>query len=222
MNPLILITSIIDIPNLPLSYCETRSVFTRQERFEQTKVTIQSIKENIPDGRILLIECSPFTEEEDQFFKENCDFIVNLFYDEYCRNAIWSISKSWGEGTMTTYAFRYIREHDIVYNQFIKISGRYWLDDRFVYNDSSHIQTKISYLYDNPDNVCTALYFLTKDHSELWNDFLINSFDAFMNCISYEEIFASFIKTLPETSYIVVPKIGISGYIAPFGNIMEM
>jgi len=221
MNPLILITSIIDIPNLPLSYCETRSVFTRQERFEQTKETIKTIKEKIPGTRILLVECSPFTEEEDRFFKENCDFIVNLIHDEYCRNAIWSISKSWGEGTMTTAAFRYMREHDIEYDRLIKISGRYWLDDRFLY-DKTNARSTIAYIDDTPDNVSTALYMLSKDHSELWNDFLIGSYDAYMNCISYEEIFASFMKTLPETSYMVVPKIGISGYIAPFGNIMEM
>ena len=221
MKSLILITSIIDIPNLPLSYCETRSVFTRQERFEQTKETIKSIKEKIPDIPILLVECSPFTEEEKVFFKENCDLIINLIHDEYCKNAIWSISKSWGEGTMTTAAFRYMREHDIEYDQLIKISGRYWLDDRFLY-DKTNIQSTVAYIDENPDNVCTALYILSKEHSELWNEFLIGSYDAYMNCISYEEIFASFMKTLPETSYIVLPKIGISGFIAPFGNIMEM
>jgi hypothetical protein len=223
MNPLILITSIVDIPNLPLSYCETRSVFTRKERFEQTKATIRSLKEKIPGARILLVECSAFIEEERAFFEENCDFVVNVINDDYCRNAIWSISKSWGEGTMTTYAFRYIREHDIEYDRLVKISGRYWLDDAFVhdYNRSDN-KSIITYLYDNPDNVCTALYMLSKEHSALWNDFLINSFDAYMNCTGYEEIFASFMKTLPETSYMVVPKIGVSGYIAPFGNIMEM
>lgn len=221
MNPLILITSIIDIPNLPLSYCETRSVFTRKERFEQTKDTIKTIKEKIPGVRILLVECSSFTEEEYCFFKENCVFIVNLINDEYCRNAIWSISKSWGEGTMTTAAFRYIQEHNIEYDILIKISGRYWLDDRFLY-DKPNARSKIAYIDDTPDNVSTALYMLSKYHSELWNEFLINSFDAYMNCISYEEIFASFMKTLPETSYEILPKIGISGYIAPFGNIMEM
>ena len=39
---LILITSVIDTPNAPLSYTNTRSVFTRQQRFEQTKKSIQT------------------------------------------------------------------------------------------------------------------------------------------------------------------------------------
>ena len=39
MNNLVLITSIICTPNTPLSYTNTRSVYTHDERFEQTKRT---------------------------------------------------------------------------------------------------------------------------------------------------------------------------------------
>tara|TARA_B110000208_G_C11756952_1_gene425495 strand:+ start:1233 stop:1397 length:165 start_codon:yes stop_codon:yes gene_type:complete len=53
MINLILITSIINTPNKPLSYSKIRSVFTRKERFEQTKKTIQSIKEKIPEYKII-------------------------------------------------------------------------------------------------------------------------------------------------------------------------
>ena len=221
MTTLTIISSIIDIPNTPLSYCNTRSVFTREERFEQTKQTICSIKTKIPNTRILLVECSPFTTEEQTFFEENCDFVVNLINNEYAKNAIWSISKSWGEGTMTIEAFRFIQENNIEYNRLIKISGRYWLDDNFLY-DKTNIQSNIAYIHENPLNVCTALYILSKEHSKLWNEFLNNSLDYFFNCRNYEEIFALFMKTLPETSYTVLSKIGVSGYIAPFGNIMEM
>ena len=36
MNNIILITSVINTPNKPLSYSKTRSVYNRRERFEQT------------------------------------------------------------------------------------------------------------------------------------------------------------------------------------------
>ena len=45
MKNIVLITSVIDTPKKPLSYCETRSVFNRKERFEQTKQTIESVKQ---------------------------------------------------------------------------------------------------------------------------------------------------------------------------------
>ena len=37
MSNLVLITSVINTPNTPLSYSKIRSVFTREQRFEQTK-----------------------------------------------------------------------------------------------------------------------------------------------------------------------------------------
>lgn len=40
MNNLVLITSIIKIPNLPLSYTNIRSVYSEQERYEQTNQDI--------------------------------------------------------------------------------------------------------------------------------------------------------------------------------------
>ena len=43
MSNLVLITSVINTPKKPLSYSKIRSVFTREERFEQTKKTIESI-----------------------------------------------------------------------------------------------------------------------------------------------------------------------------------
>jgi len=37
MNNLVLICSIIKTPNNPLSYTTTRSIYSHQERYEQTK-----------------------------------------------------------------------------------------------------------------------------------------------------------------------------------------
>ena len=44
---LIIVTSVINTINEPLSYTETRSVFTAEQRFEQTIKSIESIKKNI-------------------------------------------------------------------------------------------------------------------------------------------------------------------------------
>jgi len=62
MINLVLITSIVNTPNLPLSYTKTRSVFTTEERFTQTKKTILSVKEKIPNCKILIVECSKLSE----------------------------------------------------------------------------------------------------------------------------------------------------------------
>ena len=69
MTNLVLITSIIKTPDIPLSYISTRSVFTHNERFEQTKKTIQTIREKIPNSKILIVECSELDNEQNEYLK---------------------------------------------------------------------------------------------------------------------------------------------------------
>jgi hypothetical protein len=54
MNNLVLITSVVKTPDKPLSYINSRSIYTHEERFEQTKKTIQSIRQKIPNVKIFL------------------------------------------------------------------------------------------------------------------------------------------------------------------------
>ena len=67
MANIVLITSVINTPNRPLSYTKIRSVFSRNERFEQTKETVYSIQKYLPDSKIIMVECSNLTEEENDF-----------------------------------------------------------------------------------------------------------------------------------------------------------
>jgi hypothetical protein len=97
MSNLVLITSIIKPPNTRLSYGE-RSVYTHKERFEQTKYTIQTIREKIPNSKIFILECSPLTNEEEQYFVNNSDYFINVYENNFLRERIHSPSKSLGEG----------------------------------------------------------------------------------------------------------------------------
>jgi len=135
MKNLVLITSIIYPPSKPLSYIETRSIYTPERRFEDTKKIIESIKTYIPNSIIFIIECSRLTDEQYTYFKCNSDIFVNLIdYPSYIES-IYSSSKSLGEGTMTIYALEYLIENNIEFDQFFKISGRYWLTNDFKYEN---------------------------------------------------------------------------------------
>ena len=70
MDSFVLITSVINTPNTPLSYTNTRSVFSRQDRFEQTKKTIKSVREKLSNSKIIIVECSDFNEEESKYFND--------------------------------------------------------------------------------------------------------------------------------------------------------
>jgi hypothetical protein len=69
----------------PFSYTPIRSIYSREERFIQTKKTIETIREKIPDNIILFMECSDLNETEYSYLYENVDIFVNL----WTRQIVW-------------------------------------------------------------------------------------------------------------------------------------
>ena len=100
MANIVLITSIINTPDIPFTYTYTRSVFTSNERFLQTVNTINSIKKMIPNSIIVLVECSELTNEQNDFFLNNVNYLINL-YNSSNKNKVYSYFKAVGEGNMT-------------------------------------------------------------------------------------------------------------------------
>ena len=213
MNNLVLITSVICTPNNPLSYTPTRSVFTHDERFAQTKKTIETVKEKIPNSKIFIVECSELNEEQTDYFTKNSDYFLNLFNEpEKCAN-VYGKSKSLGEGTMTFCALEYVLNNNIIFDNLIKISGRYWLSDKFNYNNFNNTNIVIKYIDNNHDNVFTALYKIPMETVINFKLFLQNKFKEMINLIGYEILFANFIKT--ENIQITnIDHVGLEGYIS--------
>jgi hypothetical protein len=219
MNNLVLITSIIKTPDLPLSYISSRSVFDHQQRFEQTKKTIQSVKEKIPNSKILLVECSDFSHEEMNYFSNNCDYILNLYNKPEIRDNIYSPSKSLGEGTMTYCAINYILDNNINsgFNNFIKISGRYWLSNNFDYNIFNNNDIVVKRI---PNcNVFTALYKLPISTLDNFKNYLLSNNDNMHKEVAYEWLFACFIRTIDGYKIVNIDPIGLNGYVSVCGTL---
>jgi hypothetical protein len=213
MNNLVLITSVICTPNNPLSYIDTRSVFTHDERFIQTKKTIETVKEKIPNSKIFIVECSELNEVQTDYLTKNSDYFLNLFNEpEKCAN-VYGKSKALGEGTMTYCALEYILSNNIIFDNLIKISGRYWLSDKFNYNNFNNTNIVIKYIDNDHDNVFTALYKIPMKTVLNFKRFLQNKFNEMRNCIGYEVLFSIFIKT--ENIQIThINPIGLDGYVS--------
>jgi hypothetical protein len=221
-----LIPSIIDTPDIPLSYHHTRSVFTKQERFEQTKATIESVKNRIPNNKILVIECSPLTEEENLYFLENTDIFINLYdlHDKSYIEKIHSNSKSMGEGTMTIYALEYLLTYKIEYDTLYKLSGRYRLNDKFSYDTYANNDKVMIQYYCDKECASTILYKLPREQSLKWYTFLQNANHYFVHCYGYENIFAMFIRELElhqENLVIHIWPMGVCGNISVCGGYVE-
>ena len=214
MNNLVLITSVICIENKPLSYTNIRSVYSHEQRFEQTKKTIQTIREKIPNSKILLVECSNLNEEMTRYLVENSDFFLNLYEDEKIRNNTTSLSKSLGEGTMTICGINYIKQNNIEYDNLFKITGRYWLSENFIYNNFNNNNIVVNYIYGDRDNTSTSLYKLHKMNVEEFMIFLNRNIHLMFQCIGYEVLFSIFLKETKPNKIIHLNKIGVNGYIS--------
>ena len=213
MNNLVLITSVICTTNKPLSYINTRSIYSHEERFEQTKKTIQTIREKIPNSKIFIVECSNLTEDMNNYLLENSDYFLNLYPDEKIRNNTTSLSKSLGEGTMTLCALKYIIDNNIEFENLIKISGRYWLSEKFNYTNFNNNDIVIKYIENNKHNAFTALYKLPKASVVNFIKFLENRINDMINCIGFEILFANFIQ-YENFNIINVNPIGLDGYVS--------
>ena len=214
MNNLVLITSVICIENKPLSYTNTRSVYSHEQRFEQTKKTIQTIREKIPNSKILLVECSNLNEEMTNFLLQNSDYFLNLYKDEKIRHNTTGLSKALGEGTMTMCAINYIKHNNIEYDNLFKITGRYWLSEKFNYNYFNNSDIQIHYINGDRNNTNTSLYKLHKTNVEEFMIFLNRNIHLMFQCIGYEVLFSIFLKETKPNKIIHLNKIGVNGYIS--------
>jgi hypothetical protein len=223
MNSITLITSVTITPNTPLSYTKCRSVFSKEERFEQTKKTISSVRQRIPGTRILLIECSPLDENQRDYFIKNVDYFFNVYEtnDEKLIQNVFTPSKSLGEGTLTICAIKCLIDNNIHFDNLFKISGRYWLNDDFDFNNFDNNRNVVKKINNDTNNLITSLYKIHKNYVSLWLDFLLNSMDDMVNCIGAEVLFAKFINIIDINDKIFVEKIGVSGKIAVCGTLIN-
>jgi hypothetical protein len=224
MNSITLITSVIDPPNTPLSYTNCRSVFNKEERFEQTKKTISSVLEKMPNTKIFLIECSKLSDEERKYFQEHVDYFYNI-YDSGNKSLIdrmFTTSKSMGEGTMTTLALQFLFQNNIEFDSLFKISGRYWLNDSFNYEIYNNLLPCVHKINNDDNNAFTCFYKIPREIASKWLEYLLNSESDFVQCVGFEVMFAKFLKTINQEIKIIENKIGINGYVTVCGTFIDM
>ena len=218
MNNLTLITSVINTPNKPLSYSNVRSVFTREERYEQTKKTINSIKEKIPDCKLIIVECTDFTEEEKSYFEKECDYVLNLWERKELHPKIFGIGKSLGEGTMTIEALKYIIENKFNYDNLFKICGRYWLNNEFDYNTYNNNNLVFKKIKGNINNIFTSFYKISYDNTKILLNFLLQTEINMKRLISYEVLFSHYLKYINYSNVKFIDKIGYEGAVTVCGS----
>jgi hypothetical protein len=175
------------------------------------------VRDHIPDAHIVLVECSQMTIEEQDYFVSHVDRFINLYDDVPSRNAIHSSSKSLGEGTMTIHALQYILNSGIEFTSMYKLSGRYWITERF---DYSRMQEPFNFAL-LTSGVSTRLYKLRMDSARFFLTFLNDNMQSMVHCIGYESLFHTFLKSLSSDTVNYVSTIGVAGYISVSGDVID-
>jgi len=204
---LVIITSVINISRNPLDYAKIRSVYSVQERYEQTIKTLQSLSA-IPNKHVLFVETSELTPEQESEIKKYTDFYVNAVDSEEVRNVINGPYKAAAESTQILEGLKIVDLSK--YENIFKISGRYWLDQNFDferYNNDHNIFLEGP----NQSALATVMYKINKNYLDLYNNTL--NF-----CKTSQGMLEADFITFFRNKYTATNKLGISGNVSVDGN----
>jgi hypothetical protein len=209
MKNLVIITSVLNISNNPLSYTPTRSVYSYEERLEQTFKTIDSLSK-IKNKKILFIETSDVPDEDEKIIKDKVNFYLNLNRDPVIKNSVDGIFKNSGEALQILAGLDTLDLSD--FDNIIKISGRYWLNENFTYN-----------IFDNENNIFKECESLTCFYTILYK---VNKkyFSNYINALNQthqntEQIEVVFLKNFINDC-VKVDNLGVTGNISVNGELI--
>lgn len=216
LKDIFLVSSVIQTGSNAWSYTHVRSVFTPQERFEQTLQTISSIRALKDGSRIIVCECSPLDEAMEQILREKSDIYLNCYHDPEIQEAcIHTNKKGYGELLQTKYALHYLDTHAVNYKRMFKISGRYWLTSAF---DKTRFSTT-DYTFNEilPNSTChpTVLYSVPYYLKSHFHDVINECNEIYRRePIGLEVILPP--RCLPKQP---IHGVGVAGYVAVDGSL---
>jgi len=211
MKNCVIVTSVIEPSDAPLSYTDKRSVYSVDERYSQTLQTIESVKRYIPEADMAVVECSPVSKMLYDL-STKADVFLNLYPDEEIRK---SPHKGVAEARMLLGMLNLLDRWE--YQNVFKLTGRYLLNNDFNYSlwDNSSITVKKTDHYAGP-SIHTFLYKFNKDNilklKEICN-YLVERNDP----APTEQIFYNKIKDVEHTN--IVGKIGVTARWSCYNHI---
>jgi mannosyltransferase OCH1-like enzyme/glycosyltransferase involved in cell wall biosynthesis len=215
---LVIITSVINCVDKPLSYYHKRSIFTIEERYDHTLKSILSIKKYIPNVEILFCECSDMSEymNYEENIKNSVDYYYNFNDISVIKKSVDSLYKGLGEAYILLNAFRQIGKP---YKNIFKLSGRYYLNDNFDYDVFNNNYQNIFTNWEKSDcSYCTVFYKINGVYLNIFKDALMNSITNLEENISIECcIFKYFNKNI-----MLVDKLNVSGCLATEGYLFTI
>jgi hypothetical protein len=223
----VLITSKIYVSDKKFSYIDKRSIYTIQQRFEQTIETIKSIRINIPNSYIILFDNSVFDNNYKKILENNVDNFINItddatlnFYtNEYEYKAFSDISQQ------LLFYNSFFKNIDMnSFQNFFKISGRYSINNTFNFNnfDNEHNIFKKNHNVLDRDYYYTCFY---KLNSNILHQYFISLQNLLDNKNLYENNYSDLEVILPRLlidRISLLENLGITQRISVFDTIEDI
>ena len=156
----VIVTSKIYTSSKPFSYAPNRSIYSKDERFNQVIITLETIRKYIPDSFILLYDNSVFNDNEYQTLNSITDCFINHHNDDIVNDLTNNcIHKLYGEISQTFKMLDYLIKHykNMNIKNLFKITGRYKINDTFNYKQYDNDEEII--FKRNKDVMDRAYYF---------------------------------------------------------------
>ena len=217
---IIIITSVLNCVNKPLSYYHTRSIFTVKERYKHTLKSIESVRKHMSHTEILFCECSELSdyEEYENDIKSKVDYYFNFNENQSTKNSVESELKGVGEANLLLEGIEKIMSLKKEYKNIFKLSGRYFLNNHFnidLYNNNKNIFSK----WDNSDkSYCTIFYKINFNQIYDFKCSILNSMENLNKKISIEECIYTYFKK----DISIIEKLNISGFLATEGYLFTI
>lgn len=222
------------------------SVYTPEERVEQTLKTIESVKERIPNAFICLSDCGipGLTGELKDKLVNSVDRFVDLSKDPVVNWIATNIThqdtvKNLTELVVVGKFFKVAKEQKWFNDcsRVFKVSGRYWLTDSFDISRYEQEDAKGKYVVSkkllsqfDPALTGQSLQYMLRVYSfdiALLEDFIqrlsimTKHMEDRVNSGKYIDIEHLFCKFLPKDLTLEIARTGVAGNIAPNGQFIE-
>lgn len=189
-----------------------RSIFSFEERAQQTLRTVESIRIKVPGAKIILVE-SGLQEVLPSELSKKVDQYIYVGNKKLVRWSCDSKQKSLGEIMMLYYAMKTFK---FTADFYFKMSGRYFLNEEFNLKDWT--QGKFVLQYIKEDYICTRLYGFRQSAFVTWKYALLKGIPLTIIAYPIENTLA---KYIPRKQVHSLARLGVSGASATISYIIK-
>lgn len=217
-------------------------VFSPRERLDQTLNTIATIKQRVPDAKIVVMECcgTPINDLQANQIKDVCDVFIDCSNDEDVQalydNDNWDVVKNGTEIMCFSRIIGILQQEKLLddIDRVHKMSGRYLLNDEFDLSlyERDEVKDRIVIGPKHPSQFPVEVTQVPLQYmARLWSwpntmtedikQVYIDSFNFFAERVAaggYVDIEHVLYKFLPQQLVHEEPKLGVEGEIAPNGH----